>query len=133
VPVIVVTGKLKMAASDSQEVEQAPIAEHMIERSGGVSLSSWGEVHLVRLSGSIDIDSAAELKRLLLRGLESCRAVHVSLEGVLSLDITVLQLLWAAKRHARQAGMEFTIRGGSTPPITSFLTEVGMDELELLA
>ena len=60
---------------------------------------------LIGLEGAIDIASAAELKKLLLEGLNSGREVRVSLAGATDLDVTAVQLLWAAEREASRSGV----------------------------
>jgi anti-anti-sigma regulatory factor len=58
---------------------------------------------VVRLDGDFSVTSAAELKGVLLEGLASGKALHLDLEQVGEIDITVLQLLWAAGRDAARA------------------------------
>jgi anti-anti-sigma regulatory factor len=66
---------------------------------------------VLRLEGDVDITSAMELKKLLLEGLTPGRDLHLDLERATELDITALQLLWAAKREAEVLGMRFTLVG----------------------
>ena len=56
---------------------------------------------LIRLEDDINITSAAELKKLLLEALASGRELRVDLERATELDVTALQLFWAAERAAR--------------------------------
>jgi len=49
----------------------------------------------------------AELKDLLIEKLKSGSAVYVSLESATGLDVTAVQLLWAAAREAQRVGVEF--------------------------
>jgi anti-anti-sigma regulatory factor len=53
---------------------------------------------LIRLDGEFNVTSAAELKKLLLEGLASGKELRLDLEGASEIDVTVLQLLWAAGR-----------------------------------
>jgi len=57
------------------------------------------ETHwLIRLEGEFNVTSAAELKRLLLEGLASGKELHLDLDRASEIDVTALQLLWAAGR-----------------------------------
>jgi len=61
----------------------------------------------IRLEGQVNLASATELKTLLLDWLASGKDLALDLERVEEMDITILQLLWAAGREAagRGAGM----------------------------
>src|SRR6185369_5928467 len=50
---------------------------------------------LIRLEDAVNVTAAEELKSLLLEGLVSGRDVHLDLERVEEIDVTVMQLLWA--------------------------------------
>jgi anti-anti-sigma regulatory factor len=58
----------------------------------------------IRLHGDFSVTSAAELKEALLQGIASGKAVKVDLEHVGQIDLTVLQLLWAARREGAFVG-----------------------------
>jgi anti-anti-sigma regulatory factor len=59
---------------------------------------------VVGLEGEVDIRAAVELKAILLAALVSRQELRVELAGVTTLDVTTLQLLWAAERAAAKAG-----------------------------
>jgi len=60
---------------------------------------------LIRAEGDVSVNCAAELKRLLLDGLASGKELQVDLTHADEIDITVLQLLWAADHDpARKPG-----------------------------
>ena len=65
---------------------------------------------LIRLEGEVNITAAAELKGLLLEGLASAQQLEVDLERSGEIDVTVLQLVWAAGREAASAGSGFVSR-----------------------
>ena len=65
---------------------------------------------LIRLEDAVNVTSAEELKSLLLEGLVSGRDVHLDLERVEEIDVTVMQLLWAAGREADRKGTGMVIR-----------------------
>ena len=70
-----------------------------------VTLEQKDALTLIQLEGAIDIGCAAELKELLMEKLKSGAAVYVSLESATGLDITAVQLLWAAAREAQRVGV----------------------------
>jgi len=84
----------------------------------GIVLEQHDHSDLIRLEGVIDIESAAELKSILLQALGSGRAVHLTVESATHLDITALQLLWAAERDARTSGSAL-VREGQVPASVS--------------
>ena len=67
-----------------------------------------GPVVEVALQGDINIFVAARLKQELSKALELTNDIRISLAGASTLDITAIQLLWAAARHARMQGRAFT-------------------------
>jgi hypothetical protein len=59
------------------------------------------ETHwILRLDGDYSMTSAGELKALLLQGLASEKMLQVDLGRAGEIDITLLQLLWAAAHEA---------------------------------
>jgi anti-anti-sigma factor len=59
---------------------------------------------VVRLRGVIDIGLASELKETLIQALDSGRELRIDLGEVTEVDVTALQLLWAADQAAHQSG-----------------------------
>lgn len=84
-----------------------------VERNGGLSR--------IRLQGAIDIDCAAELKENLSEGLRAGGRLCVSLEDVTGLDVTAVQLMWAAARESNGAGVEFAVEGQAEPVLSALL------------
>jgi anti-anti-sigma factor len=64
---------------------------------------------LIHLEGEVNITSASELKKVLLLAIASGRDLLVNLERAKELDVTALQLLWAAEREASGSGLKFTV------------------------
>ena len=83
---------------------------------------------LLRLEGEVDIASAAELKKLLLQALASGNDLHVDVERATELDVTAMQLLWAAERAARGAGTGFTLVGRLPEEILAAASEAGLEK-----
>jgi anti-sigma B factor antagonist len=59
---------------------------------------------LIGLDGEFSITSASELKSLLLEWLVSGRDLQMDLEHAQEIDVSVMQLLWAARREAERRG-----------------------------
>jgi hypothetical protein len=70
-----------------------------------VSISQLGSQRLIVLEGTLGVACSAELKSLLLDEISSGRRLHVDLERAEEIDITILQLLWAAEREAETRGV----------------------------
>ena len=81
----------------------------------------------VVLEGDIGIAEAAELKRVLMEALEACNRIEVSLGKATELDVTAVQLLWAAHREAGQANLEFAYVGTEPEQIVAALAEAGLE------
>jgi anti-anti-sigma regulatory factor len=93
-----------------------------------VTLEESEALSLIRLQGAIDIGCAAELKKLLLQALGSGREVRVAQQGATDLDVTAVQLLWAAAREAKGAGVKFSLTGPASKEISAALGEAGLQQ-----
>ncbi|MGO9254850.1 MAG: STAS domain-containing protein [Bryobacteraceae bacterium] len=60
---------------------------------------------LIRMEGQVTLASAGELKELLLEWLAAQRDLELDLQRVEEIDITIMQLLWAAAREAGHMGV----------------------------
>ncbi|HEX5229764.1 MAG TPA: STAS domain-containing protein [Bryobacteraceae bacterium] len=70
-----------------------------------------GKEHVVRLEGDQTMAAAARLKAELFEALErDSPGVRVDLDAATDLDVTTLQLLWAAERAAAAGGRSFVCR-----------------------
>src|SRR5580704_12485503 len=65
---------------------------------------------LIRLEGECVLNSAADLKSTLLEGFAAGKDLHLDLESAGEIDITVLQLLWAAGGESKRTGVGIAIR-----------------------
>jgi anti-anti-sigma regulatory factor len=92
-----------------------------------VTFDQSDEQCLLRLEGGITIGVAAELKAHLQQALASGKALRVDLQQATELDITALQLLWAAGCEAKESGREFRLAGKLPPEIATAATEAGME------
>ena len=82
----------------------------------------------VRLEGEVNIFSAAELKKLLSEAIGTGRDVHIDLVRVTELDVSAVQLLWAAEREARGAGVGFSLAGRVPEGISAALVDAGFQK-----
>jgi anti-anti-sigma factor len=93
-----------------------------------------GEVlSCVRLQGDVNICSAAEFKQILLRALARGKDILVDLSSVTELDVSALQLLWAAEREAKGAGVGFSFAGQCQQDVAFALAAAGFEEFPLPA
>jgi anti-anti-sigma regulatory factor len=86
---------------------------------------------LIQLEGECSVTSAAELNRLLLEGLALGRPLWLDLEHAQEIDITVLQLLWAAGREAQRTGAGICVRMSEAAGMAA--REAGFDRFPGLA
>jgi anti-anti-sigma regulatory factor len=94
----------------------------------GITLVESKSKAVIGLEGAVDISSAAELKTLLLRALNSGKKVHVSLEKATDLDVTAVELLWAAEREASKADVGFSFSGSAPVEVSAALSEAGLQQ-----
>jgi anti-anti-sigma regulatory factor len=85
------------------------------------------------VEGEINIASAAELKKLLLEALASGKDLRLDLGGATEVDVTTLQLFWAAEREARRLGVGFTLLGCVPEPISITLGIAGFEKFPIPA
>jgi len=91
----------------------------------GISLDRSDAGAVIALTDTVDITCAADLKALLLQALNSGAEVVISLDDATDLDVTALQLLWAAERQARQSAVGFRFAGPVPEPVSAALAEAG--------
>jgi anti-anti-sigma regulatory factor len=95
------------------------------ELSVPVAIEEGENASLVRLEGDVSIAHAVEMKGLLLHALASGKEMRVTLENATELDITALQLLYAAERDAARSGCRFTLEGRVPDVISAAMTHAG--------
>ena len=113
---------------ESQQIEYSGSVQQAVE----VSPDS-AEASVLNLAGVLDIARASELKDELLNALRSGKPIQVKIGDLCGVDVTALQLLWAAKRTAAQSCVHFAVSGDLAEPIGRQLAELGMEELEIFA
>jgi anti-anti-sigma factor len=87
---------------------------------------------VVVLEGTIDISSAGELKAILLKALGTGKEVCISLDAVEYLDVTAVQLLWAAEQHARRSGAVLRFSGHLSDVVSTTLVNAGFPSFPAL-
>ena len=92
----------------------------------GMALEENSTGIVVRLEGAIDISSAAELKTHLVKGLGAGKELSVSVDHATYLDVTAIQLLWAAGKQAQQSRTRFSLSGHLNEPISTLLADAGI-------
>lgn len=92
-----------------------------------VTLEQSAALSVIRMEGEINIGCAAELKGLLLKELASGRELRVDVGQATELDVTALQLLWAAEREARKSATKFVLAGAVPEEIKALATDAGFE------
>jgi anti-anti-sigma regulatory factor len=82
----------------------------------------------IHLEDEINIACARELKNLLLQGLASGKDLSVELERATELDVTAMQLLFAAEREARKLEVGFSIAGRVPDQISIAVVDAGFEK-----
>ena len=93
-----------------------------------VTLDQSPSVCLLRFEGEINIAFAAELKKLLLEALASGRDLRVDMEHATELDVTALQLLWAARRQAKNSGTALGLARPIAEEILAAASDAGFEK-----
>jgi anti-anti-sigma regulatory factor len=88
---------------------------------------------LVRLAAAVTVSSAAELHKVLIAAIDSGRSIVIDLTETTELDISGIQLLYAARQAAEQAGL--SISAPKTPPrqVADAFLEAGLDPFHFAA
>lgn len=95
----------------------------------GMTLKHSRKSSVIHLEGVIDIESASEFKKLLLRAFESGKEIRVALDGATEMDVTAVQLIWAARRAWEGAGLAFKVSGEVSAPASLALSNAGLQQL----
>jgi ABC-type transporter Mla MlaB component len=76
----------------------------------------------------MDINCAADFKTLLIQALASGKDMELDLRQATALDVTALQLLWAAEREARGSGRILTLSDSLPEKLFVMTKEAGFDK-----
>jgi anti-anti-sigma factor len=86
---------------------------------------------VLKLEGEIDVSCSAELKRGLIEAISSGKEVQLDLAQASDLDVTAIQLLWAARREAEKTGVSFVVAGDVPENIGRAVCEAGFENSPL--
>lgn len=83
---------------------------------------------IIRFAGEIDVSCSSELKRMLMETITSLKDLRLDLERASDLDITTLQLIWAAARELEKAGKALTLHDRVPEAIVGAIREAGFEK-----
>lgn len=86
---------------------------------------------LIELEGAIDIAGAAELKSVLVEALAFARETRISLRKATSVDVTAVQMLWAAEQEAKTSGAILALEGEVPEAVRAVLRAAGFERFPL--
>ena len=69
-----------------------------------------------------------EFKKLLLQALGSGKEIKIALNDATDLDVTAVQLIWAARRASERVGVAFTLSGALQEQVSSALGSAGLQQ-----
>ncbi len=91
------------------------------------------KVWVVRLEGETNVACAADFKTLLLEALASGKELQLDLANAIDLDVTALQLLWAAEREAKASGKSLVLAGPLPEAMAEIARETGLEKFPVSA
>lgn len=107
------------------------IRNDMSEENKSCYLIQEKDTTVVFLKETIDIRHSDELKTILLQALAFKLQLRIDLSNLNELDLSTLQLLYAAKKSADNEGISFTISPVSQAAKTIIKTSHVLDELSI--
>lgn len=90
-------------------------------------------VSLIRLEGAVDVGCAGDLKELLVERFKAGSSLRLSLDEATVVDVTAIQLLWAASHEARKLGVGFALEGQVPETVRTALAIAGIAEFPVPA
>ena len=88
--------------------------------------SDW----LIRMNGQVTLASAVELKAALCEWLAAGKNLELDLESVEEIDLTILQLLWAASREAGDRRMQVA---GRSEAVVNAVRAAGFEQMAVFS
>ena len=83
--------------------------------------------YVVRLEGDADIACSMELQQALIQAGSSRKELRLDLALATGVDLTAIQLLWAAAHAAKKRGIPFSIIGQVPESISGALRDAGFE------
>lgn len=93
-----------------------------------ITVQATEESSTIRLDGEIDINCSDELKSALVKALSGPHALQLEVGGITGVDVTAVQLLWAAARSAEKAGKPFLVADALAERVRDVVREAGFTE-----
>jgi hypothetical protein len=96
-----------------------------------VTLDQSSTLSLLTLEGELDIGDALELKNLLVHALTAAQELRLRFTAPLAMDITVMQLLIAARRGAKASGIPFSVDEPVPEDVVRAFSVAGLQPIEV--
>lgn len=93
----------------------------------GIS-ASGGCLGRFPLEGNLSLRDAGRVCDKLREAAESYDPVEIDIASLTGIDISIVQLLLAARKSVARRGKDFTLSGTPTEPVRAFLAGVGLIE-----
>ena len=81
----------------------------MSQSDGNCQLTKTKDVSLIYLKSSVRIQQAATLKTILIEAINEKKAIRIDMSEIKEIDVTTIQLLYAAKNKAFTNNIDFNI------------------------
>ena len=99
----------------------------------GITWEHGDDASVIALEGVVDIASAAELKATLMEALKADKALRLRIGLDAELDVTAIQLLWAAEREAKASGGSLTLEGEAPVTVLTMMRDAGFERFPVSA
>jgi len=96
-----------------------------------IDLEQLEDRSVVRLTESITIGFATDLHKLLMEAVRLNRGIAIDWEGVTELDVSGIQLLYAAWQATERAGISMSLRGSTPQAVKDAFLDSGLDPFQL--
>lgn len=90
--------------------------------------SQEGAAGHVPLEGALGLKAARGIRDVLRQAFDASRSIVVDARAVTGVDISVIQLLIAARHSADREGKSFTLLGDPAGPLATMVAEAGLAE-----
>jgi anti-anti-sigma regulatory factor len=96
-------------------------------------MPSSESIKILSYEGPVGIEKAAKIKEEILRMLEKNKIVTVNMSRIQEIDLSFIQIIYAARREAGKVGKEFHISGTLSDSVKNtflvggFCKEIGDD------
>ena len=80
---------------------------------------------VVTISGELTIESANELKKILMKSITKAGHVVLEIGNVTEMDLSCLQLFYSAHKRAKESGKSFRLKGGCPDAFKKAVEDAG--------